>query len=237
MTALLAEFWLEFSKPENLVGHIAYTLLILSMMMRNMNLLRLFAIMAGSISVVYYVTLGDMVSMFWEGMFTLVNLAQFLILKIENRRGKFSEEEAMFIATCLPNVERAHARKLVRLGAWTEVQDDIILIQQDTCPANLKFIVDGSADVYRDGRVIGKVGPGDFLGEMSYLTKKDATASVITTEAVRYLAFERNRLREHLDKNHEVRHALESSFNRNLVDKLVKSNANSNPTDGEPSTA
>lgn len=232
MDGFFAEFWTDFSDPKNFIGHIAYMLLILSMMMRNMNWLRFFAIMAGSISAVFYFTINDFVSMFWESMFTLVNLAQFLILQIENRRGKFSHDEAMFIRACLPDVERAHARKLVKLGAWTDVQDGVTLITEDTRPEHLKFIVSGEAEIRRDGRPIGLVKDGDFLGEMSYLTGQNATASVITTAPTRFLAFDRKDLRQHLSRNPEVRHALEASFNRNLVSKLAKTNQQGAATSG-----
>ena len=225
MAEFLTQFWIDFSDPKNLVGHVSYVLLITSMMMRNMNWLRFFAILAGSISSVYYWMLSDMVSMFWEAMFTLVNLGQFLILQIENRRGKFSEEETMFIKTCLPDVERAHARRLVKIGAWTEVQEGSILVTQDTIPQSLQFIVSGSARVIRNEKEIGLVKTGDFVGEMSYLTKNAASATVITSEATRYLAFDRLGLNEHLERHPEVRQAFEASFNRNLVDKLAKANA------------
>lgn len=224
MSEYLADFWVDFSKPENMVGHLAYVLLISSMMMRNINWLRALAILAGSISAFYYWTLDDKVSMFWESLFTLVNVAQLLILQIENRRGSFSEDEKYFIHTCLPNIERSHARRLVKLGAWTEVHEDTVLIVEDTEPEKLKFIVSGKAIVTYSQRSIGEVHKGDFLGEMSYLTGKQASATATTVDTVRYLAFDKGRLREHLARNTEVRHALEASFNRNLADKLVKSN-------------
>ncbi len=194
------------------------------MMMRNINWLRALAILAGSISAFYYWMLDDKVSMFWETLFTLVNIAQLLILQIENRRGSFSEDEKYFIQTCLPNIERSHARRLVKLGAWTEVHEDTVLIIEDTTPEKLKFIVSGKAVVSHSQRPIGEVHKGDFLGEMSYLTGKQASATAITIDTVRYLAFDKVRLREHLARNTEVRYALEASFNRNLADKLVKSN-------------
>ncbi|MEM7290017.1 MAG: cyclic nucleotide-binding domain-containing protein [Pseudomonadota bacterium] len=224
MDAFLAEFWSDFSRTENFVGHFAYVLLIVSMMMRNMNWLRFFAIMAGSISAIFYFTIGDVVSMFWESMFTLVNLAQFVLLQVENRRGRFSDDEKMFIDACLADVERAYARRVVKLGAWIEVQEEKVLITEDTCPDTLLFIVSGEASVSREGKEIGKVRRGDFLGEMSYLTGKKATATVITTEPTRYLSFDRKPLRALLEKNSEVRHALEASFNRNLVYKLATTN-------------
>ena len=228
MNEYLAEFWADFSKPENMVGHLAYVLLITSMMIRNINWLRALAIMAGTISAFYYWTLDDKVSMFWETLFTLVNIGQLLILQIENRRGSFSEDEKYFIQTCLPNIERAHARRLMKLGAWTEVQDETILVFEDTHPDKLKFIVSGNADVYRNEQLIGRVCKGDFVGEISYLTGTQASATAIAIEPIRYLAFGQKRLKDHLEKNLEVRHALEASFNRNLVHKLVQSNSENN---------
>ena len=224
MDAFLTEFWSDFSKPENFIGHFAYVLLILSMMMRNMNWLRFFAIMAGSISAVFYFTIRDFVSMFWESMFTLVNIAQFALLQIENRRGRFTSDEETFITACLADVERAYARRLVKLGAWVEVQENITLFTENTCPDQLVFLVQGEADVTRNGKQIGTVRQGDFLGEMSYLTGQKATATVVTTMPTRFLAFDRDILKSHLDKNSEVRYAIEASFNRNLVSKLVNTN-------------
>lgn len=220
MSEFFTEFWSDFTRPENLVGHIAYVLLIVSMMMRSMNWLRFFAILAGAISSIYYAILSDYVSMFWEALFSLVNLAQLIILKIENRRGRFSEEEGLFIRACLSGVERAHAKKLMKIGAWTEVQEDVTLITQGERPDELKFLVSGEARIERDGEVIDTAERGDYIGEMSYLSDQPATATVITTETTRYLAFEQVILRDFLQKNQDVRHALEASFNRDLVGKL-----------------
>ena len=225
MIEFLAEFWAAFSNPENLIGHVAYVLLITSMLMRSMNWLRFLAILAGAVSAVYYWVLDDYVSMFWESLFSLVNLAQLALLQIENRRGSFSDEEKMFIKTCLVGIESAYARKLMKLGAWIEVHEGATLITQGTCPLHLKFLVSGGARIEKDGQLVGRVKAGDFLGEMSFLTRSKASASVIATEPTRYLAFERMALSEHLAKNQVVRHAIEASFNVNLVDKLTKTSA------------
>ncbi|MDF1811288.1 MAG: cyclic nucleotide-binding domain-containing protein [Verrucomicrobiales bacterium] len=220
MNAFFQEFWSDFTRTENLVGHFAYVLLIISMMMRTMNWLRFFAILAGAISSIYYAILSDYVSMFWEALFSLVNLGQLIILKIENRRGSFSDDERLFIRTCLSGVEMAHAKRLMKLGAWTEVQEDATLITQGENPEKLKFLVSGEARIERDGKVIDKAKKGDYIGEMSYLTNQAATATVITTTPTRYLAFNQAILRDFLQKNQDVRHALEASFNRDLVGKL-----------------
>lgn len=230
--AIIEQFVTSFVDPKNLVGHAAYVLLIASMLMRNMRWLRIFAIAAGTVSAIYYWTQADYVSVFWESIFTLVNVFQLFYIALENSRGRFSKDERYFIETCLPGLERAQARRFVKLGAWTQVSDGAILITEDTCPQRLKFVVDGVANVTRRAKHLGKVGKGDFLGEMSYLTGKDASASVISETTMRYLAFNRDVLKDHLTKNPEVRFALESSFNRNLVGKLVKTNELVRPETG-----
>jgi len=220
----MQQFLDAFLEPANIVGHIAYVFLIISMMMRTMHWLRLFAIAAGTISAIYYFTLGDYVSVFWESLFSLVNIIQLTLLAIENRRGKFSEEEQVFFESVLRNVERAHARRLIKAGKWQEVDVGETLVVEGTWPKRLKFIVSGHANISVGGKEIAFVGPGDFLGEMSYLTGKAASATATAITPVRFLSFEQSALETQLDKHADLRHALEAGFNRNLVEKLVKAN-------------
>ena len=50
---IVEQFIDAFTDPGALVGHFAYVLLIVSMMMRSMHWLRFFAIGAGSVSAIY----------------------------------------------------------------------------------------------------------------------------------------------------------------------------------------
>ncbi len=223
----MEQFLDNFLDPANIVGHVSYVFLIMSMMMRTMHWLRFFAVCAGLISAIYYFTLGDYVSMFWESLFSLVNIIQLSLLAIENRRGKFSEEEQLFFESVLRNVERAHARRLIKAGKWHDVKAGEALVVEGTWPKRLKFIVSGHAGISLEGKEIAFVGPGDFLGEMSYLTGKAASATATAITPVRYLSFERRLLEAQLDRHADLRHALEAGFNRNLVEKLVKANKDS----------
>ncbi len=221
----MQEFLTAFIDPANIPGHISYMLLIVSMLMRRMHLLRVFALAAGTFSAVYYFSLGDMVSLFWEVIFTLVNLVQLIILLVENRAGRYSSDEQMFIETVLRGLERMHIRKLMKHGEVREYGPGKIVATENEAIDGLYFVVDGQASVLHGDRTIGHVRSGDFIGEMSYLTGRKATASVVADTALRLIRFDRETLREHLLRHPEVRHALESGFNRNLVEKLVKTNA------------
>ena len=72
--------------------------------------------------------------------------------------------------------------------------------------------------------MVGVCGHDDFIGEIGFMLGSNASATTIVTNSARCLSFDHETLQTMLSKDEQLRHALESSFNRNLVGKLVKSN-------------
>ena len=215
----------QFATPGKLVGHLSYVLLVASMMMRSMKRLRLIAISAGIVSAFYgYFFLKDFVTVFWEIIFVSVNLVQLLLLEFENRRARFSEDEKRFISFAVPGVERAHARRLLRKAKHVEFDAGEILTIEGEPVKNLLFILEGAVRIEKSGAMVGVCGHDDFIGEIGFMLGTGATATAIVTNSVRCFCFDLGVLKKHLAKDPALLHALESSFNRNLVGKLVKSN-------------
>ncbi len=218
----------QFATPGKLVGHLSYVLLIASMMMRSMKWLRIIAISAGVVSAFYgYFFLKDFVTVFWEVIFVTVNLVQLLLLEFENRRAKFSDDEQRFIQYAIPNVERAHAKRLMRLAKHVEFEVGTILTNEGERVENLIFVVEGAIRLDKGGKMVGVCGHDDFIGEIDFMQNKGATATAMVTNSARCFSFEPSSLKALLSRDDNLRHALESSFNRNLVDKLMKSNESS----------
>jgi CRP-like cAMP-binding protein len=65
------------------------------------------------------------------------------------------------------------------------------LARQGEIGRDFVVIVDGKADVTRDGTEIAVLGPGQFFGEMSLLEGKPRTATVTTLEPMRVLVLTR----------------------------------------------
>ena len=215
----------QFATPGKLVGHLSYILLVASMMMRTMKWLRIIAISAGVVSALYgYFFLRDFVTVFWEVVFVTTNLVQLLIMEIENRRAKFSEDENKFIEAVIPDVERALAKRLLKLAKHVDFEPGSILTQEGKPVERLLFLLRGAVRIDKEGAMVGVCGHDDFIGEIGFMLKTNATATSIVTNSARALSFDPETLRNLLSKNPDLRHALESSFNRNLVGKLVKSN-------------
>ena len=215
----------QFATPGKLVGHLSYVLLVASMMMRSMKWLRMIAISAGVVSAFYgYFFLRDFVTVFWEVVFVSVNLIQLMILEFANRRARFSEDEQKFIKAAIPRVERAHARRLLRLAKHTEYQYGEFLSTEGVPIDKLHFILEGAVRIDKEGSMVGVCGHDDFIGEIGFLMDGMATATAVVTHSVRCFTFDYDQLEAYLVKDPDMRQALESSFNRNLVGKLVKSN-------------
>ena len=225
----------EFASPGKLLGHLSYVLLVASMMMRSMKLLRIVAVGAGVVSALYgWFFLRDFVTVFWEVVFVTVNLLQLLLMEIANRRARFGEEEARFVAAALPDVEKGEARRVLAIATRLELDEDAILTREGERPGRLWFVLHGAARVEKEGRMVGVCARDDFVGEIGFMLDSAATATTVVTHPMRCLVFETEALRALLAKNPPLRHALEASFNRDLVSKLVKANEKRDAFDVEP---
>lgn len=83
-----------------------------------------------------------------------------------------SKKELAKIALLADELDLPAAREITRQGAGGR---------------EFLVIVEGSADVVRNGRVVNKLGPGDFLGEIALVTGQPRTAAVRTTGPARVL--------------------------------------------------
>ncbi len=213
----------QLFSPGQMVGHLSYVLLVLSMMMRQMTWLRIIAVSAGLTSAAYgFFWLRDPVTVFWEIVFVATNLVQLTIIAYENRKRAFTDEEQIVVDAMVPGVDMRYVRRLLKLGAFKEAPAETELTTQGRMVDELVLITRGTVQVEKDGRIVGACGEGDFIGEISFLSKDPATATVLVTNPVHYMAFDCGELRGFLNRHPELGRAVEASFNRNLMAKLVR---------------
>lgn len=216
----------EFSSIENLLGHLSYTLTIISMLMRSMPWLRVFAISSGVVGMIYYLGMrADYVSAFWETFYVMVNVAQLFLLWYENRIGQFDGVERDFVSHALEDLKPVHAAKLLRQASHETIPANRVLVTEGRAPDRLFYVVSGEVQIAQGGVVVGKCAKGDFLGEMSLLSESDASATAVTVTHCELLAFDRPELERLLAKAEPVRHALHAGISRNLLEKIGRMNA------------
>lgn len=211
--------------PTGLFGHLAYLLLIVSMMMRDMLWLRIIALASGAAQFAFDAfMIANPVGAFWDALLVLVNLVQLSIMAYHTRMAVFSPEEREFWQKVLPGLNRADARRLLNLGLWIDGAPGVELTHEGQPVERLHYLMSGEAEVYADGHAVAVCRDHSFVGEMTSLTGDPATASVILSKPSRYLSIEADAMRKLVRSNAQVRQALEAAFTRNMREKLVVSN-------------
>lgn len=76
-------------------------------------------------------------------------------------------------------------RTIARHVGETEAAAGDILFEQGSIPYQLFVIEEGTAEITRDGRRLGTIGPGDVVGEMGLMRLQRRTATVRVTAPIR----------------------------------------------------
>jgi len=81
-------------------------------------------------------------------------------------------------------LSRRHLRRLADHADVTSFHRGEFIVKQDQPGGTFFVILEGEARVLRNGRQIGKLEPGDFLGEIALLDGGSRTADVIAATPV-----------------------------------------------------
>ena len=81
-------------------------------------------------------------------------------------------------------LSRRHLRRLADHADVTAFRQGEVIVKQDQPGGTFFVILEGEARVLRNGRPIGKLEPGDFLGEIALLDGGSRTADVIAATPV-----------------------------------------------------
>ncbi|MDR3471710.1 MAG: cyclic nucleotide-binding domain-containing protein [Devosia sp.] len=221
----LIKIFSELADPINLFGHFTYFLLIVSMLMRRMVWLRSLAVASGIAKIIYraYFVI-DPVSVLWETIFVLVNVGQLALMWYYEHHYRFADDERHFVESMGGGVERSAIRRLLSYAQFRRLPPGDVITIEGAPVADLTYIADGVVKVEHGGTIVAVCGPGDYIGEMSFLSGAPASATVTVVKPVHTVSFDQKRLRAAVDADPAVRRALESALNRNLAGKLARSN-------------
>jgi hypothetical protein len=204
-------------------AHLPYVLFVLSTLMRNIVWLRGVAVVAGLLRIVIRAfIIYDPVTVLWESLLVVVNIGQLLLIWRDSRHAHHEEHERHLLGTVLPGVRGRSARQLLDLADWRKVETGSELMREGEGVPSLMFVSDGAARIERNGELVAICSRGDFLGEMSFINGGGASATVVADRPMLVASFDSGRLRALIEGHHDLRYALEASFNRNLSGKLMR---------------
>ncbi|MEC7763283.1 MAG: cyclic nucleotide-binding domain-containing protein [Pseudomonadota bacterium] len=210
---------------EGFVGHLSYVFLIVSSLMRRMLLLRVFLVASAVTGIAYdWIWLSNVVGVFWEGLLIVVNVVQISLLWHRDRRAKFSDEERRMIARYFRGGTPGLRRALFDYGDWTDVEPGYRLTRQGQKPNWLTYISTGEARYAVNGVMLGEIGPGHFVGEMSMLGEEAASADVFIDQPARVWRIERDKLDRLQESNPDLFGLVAAAIALDLRAKMVHTN-------------
>lgn len=210
------------------LGHTAYLLLVLSMLMRKMFWLRVLVIASAVVAIAYAsLVLTDPVSTFWESMLILVNIGQLTLTWWLDRRTQFDSRDGRLRAAHFPRLAPSRLRRLLRAGEWVDLPAGTRLTREGEPVPALWFLNEGRAQVIVAGIAVGQCLPGSFIGEMTVATGEPAFADVILDTDATVWRIDAERLRDLASRDTAIGNALEAAFFRMIRQKLANSNDSS----------
>ncbi len=123
-------------------------------------------------------------------------------------------------------------RDLERLARATDevrLPTGAVLTRQGDIGREAFVIVDGTAEVERDGAVVARLGPGDVVGELALLDGGPRSATVTATSDLDALVLTRPAFHAVLDEIPTLAHRLLVTLARRLRDAGADSTAQRHP--------
>lgn len=123
-------------------------------------------------------------------------------------------------ATVFSALGEEEINRFVDAAAVTEHREGETLTEQGALGHRFHLVIEGAADVDRDGRRLATVGPGDFVGELGLLGGGPSTATVRCTEPTTCLTLRREAFWEVLEAEPAIALRILEVLSRRLVREL-----------------
>ena len=207
-----------------LAGHLAFGLIAFSFLVKDIFWLRIVSILASLFSVFYnfYIPVDPMwLAINWNFVFIAVNVYHIGVILYEKRAVKMDDKNEELYQTLFKEMTPVEYLKISRAAQWETLKPGERLITQGMPVPDLYLIYNGTVDVAIDGGKVAELKDGEFVGEMSFLTEKVATASCIVKYEAQCLVWKQREFKELLKRNPSLYFTIQSVLSAQVSDKLV----------------
>jgi Cyclic nucleotide-binding domain len=159
--------------------HVGAVLYLVCFLFRDQILLRSFAIAGDFAYTAFYFTAAS--QPLWEAIAWIIpnmgiNMIMIFLILRDRRMTTLSDDE-MSLFQNLRGLNPGQFRRLMKLGQWEKTNTPKTLTEEGKPLQNLYYVLRGDVQIKKGDRNI-KVEPTVFIGELAYLRKKPATATV-----------------------------------------------------------
>jgi len=205
-------------------GNICYLILALSYAVSNIYWLRCLAIVALALEMVYFffgAASPLWVGIGWNIVFIGTNVLALGLLLRERLRVRLSEQDRLLHGGLFGELTSVDFNRLLKAGLWRDVPEGTVLARETAPIADVSVLTAGTAKVEIGGKLVALLQAGALIGEMSFLTKGNATADVTTTTPSRLFSISKPKLEALLESNAGIKTAVHRLMGQDLARKLL----------------
>ncbi|SFC49864.1 Cyclic nucleotide-binding domain-containing protein [Marinospirillum celere] len=204
--------------------YLANLLFCLAYMVRDMAWLRAITILAATSTLPYfYFQSAPLYSAIgWQTAFIIINAINLTILLLQRRPVKLDEQEQWLQSTTLRLLKPRKMLRLLRLAKTHEIPAGEPLIHQGQKLNALLLLLSGKLSVQVEGQPRATLKPGDFVGEMSFISGQLTSADVVADEPARYLEWPADALDRLYARDSEIKDALQGALGMDMASKLAR---------------
>jgi len=186
----------DFLTDATVVFFIANSLYVISYMLTSMLWLRVLAIIAAASTFPYfYLQLEPLWSaLFWQACFLAVNLANLLVLLFSMRAANFDGDEELAYEIKFSDLKPYEVRPIFKLAEHISAKPGHVLLEDGDQNETLFLILHGECRIIKNGSEVAVLGPGHFVGELSFLSDHEVSADVITAGDCRLMSWNKQSL-------------------------------------------
>lgn len=204
-----------------LLVNIGYALMLIALLARDILWLRGILVLAQSTFIAYGVVNDLPPAVYWNALFILINGYQIAHILAERRAVALPQHLRDLYETKFAALTRNEFQHFWDWGEINEYESGIIYREGDDHDEVI-LILAGEVRIVRRGRELARLGPGDFLGEISFLTGRSASADSIADGYVQYIGWNKERLWHLQEKKPDLLIKIQGILSREVTEKLTR---------------
>ena len=107
--------------------------------------------------------------------------------------------------------------KITKIAEWKKFKKDEVLIRESHMVTDLILIYNGTVDVKVKDKKVAELKDGQFVGEMSFLTEKSATADCVVKHDTECLMWKQPEFKDLLKRNPSLYYTIQGLLSNQLV--------------------
>ncbi len=210
-----------------IVGNLAFVLVACSFMVKDMLWLRALSVTASLCSIVYNAKIATsplMVPISWNLFFIALNFYHMGRIIYGNRKIRLNDKEQELYHMSFQTLNLQEYAKLLALAKWKTFKPGEVIVTENQPMDELMMIYSGSVDILVKERKMNELKDGQFIGEMSFLSDKNASAKVVAAFDTDLIVWKQKDLKDLKAKNPSLIFSLQSAMARQLTGILASKN-------------